>query len=294
MEMAIQTAIDAISLGSLYALMALGIGVIFGIMRLVNFAHGDIIMVSGYMMFFLSDNPLILLLIGAVAVAIALALVMELVAFRPVRNAEPSTLLTTSFAVSFLLTNGAVMVVGALGKSVSIHPVFMQNWYIGDFRVAKLSVITVLVTVILVTSLTLFFKRTALGNQMRAAAENFRMARLVGVRANTVVATAFAISGLLAAAVAILLVAQTGVLRPDMGLIPVIIAFVSTVIGGLGSLLGAALGGFVFGCLTAVLQMVLPIELSPYRDAFVFTIVILVLLFRPQGLMGRPLGGRVV
>ena len=294
METAVQTAIDAISLGSLYALMALGIGVIFGIMRLVNFAHGDIVMVSGYMLFFFSGNPLILLLTAAIVVAIALALAMERVAFRPIRGADSTTLLTTSFAVSFFLTNGAVMAVGALGKSVSIHPVFMQNWFIGEVRIAKLSVVTILVTVILVTSLTMFFKKTPMGYQMRAAAENFRMARLVGVRANTVIATAFAISGMLAAAVAILLVAQTGVLRPTMGLIPVIIAFVSTVIGGLGSLPGAALGGFVFGSLTAVLQAVLPIELSPYRDAFVFTMVIFVLLFRPQGIMGRPLGGRVV
>jgi branched-chain amino acid transport system permease protein len=294
MESVIQTAIDAASLGSLYALMALGIALIFGIMRLVNFAHGELIMVGAYVLFVLRDTPLVVALGGTVLAVVVLALVMERVAFRPLRDAEPTTLLIASFAISFLLQNVTILAVGALGKSTSVAPVFAQSFFIGDLRVSKLAVITILVTAALGVALTLFFKKTLFGFQMRAAAEDFRMARMLGVRANTVIAIAFAMSGVLAAAVSILLVAQTGGIDPGMGLYPVVVALVATVVGGLASLPGAALGGFVLGCVTVLLQTALPDNLSPYRDAFAFSLVIVLLVFRPEGLMGRPLGGRVV
>jgi branched-chain amino acid transport system permease protein len=294
MESVIQTAIDAASLGSLYALMALGIALIFGIMRLVNFAHGELIMVGAYVLFVLRDTPLVVALGGTVLAVVVLALVMERVAFRPLRDAEPTTLLIASFAISFLLQNVTILAVGALGKSTNVAPIFDQSFFIGDLRVSKLAVITILVTAALGVALTLFFKKTLFGFQMRAAAEDFRMARMLGVRANTVIAIAFAMSGVLAAAVSILLVAQTGGIDPGMGLYPVVVALVATVVGGLASLPGAALGGFVLGCVTVLLQTALPDNLSPYRDAFAFSLVIVLLVFRPEGLMGRPLGGRVV
>jgi branched-chain amino acid transport system permease protein len=290
----VQTVIDAVSLGSLYALTALGVGLIFSIMRLINFAHGSLIMLGGYMLFFLTEQPLILMFLLTVVAVIALAILMERVGFRPVRGADPTTLLTASFALSVLVENLATLSVGALGKSVSFGAFFTESWFVGDFQVRKLSILTLLVTAVLLAGLVVFFRATSAGFQMRAAAENFQMARLLGVRANRVIATAFALSGLLAAAVSILLVAQTGSVTPDMGTFPVIIAFVAAVIGGLGSLPGAVLGGFTFGCLATVLQTWLPDGISPYRDAFTFGIVILVLLVRPQGMLGRQQGGRVV
>ena len=152
-------------------------------------------------------------------------------------------------------------------------------------RLQALQIVTILVSAILLAGLTWFLKATRFGLQMRAAAEDFRMARVLGVRANRVIASAFAISGLLAAAVSCLVVAQTGIVQPRMGLQLVIIAFVGTVIGGLGSLTGAALGGFLVGVATILLQALLPPDLRVFREAFVFVAVTLVLLFRPQGLI---------
>jgi branched-chain amino acid transport system permease protein len=285
MHFALQNAVDAISLGSLYALFALGIALIFGIMQLVNFAHGELIMVGGYALFFLGHPPWPLLIAGVLAVVIVFALVMERVAFRPVRGANPATLLVTSFAVSFFLQNLAILIFSSRPKAVALSPIFTEFFSVGGLRIAKLNVLIVLVTILLLTGLAVFLKKTPLGVQMRAAAEDFGMARMLGVRANTVIATAFAISGLLAGAAALLLEAQTATLTPTMGLNPVIIAFVATVIGGMASLPGAVLGGFTLGCLTVALQAALPLEFRAYRDAFAFGVVIAILVFRPQGLI---------
>jgi branched-chain amino acid transport system permease protein len=281
----LQNGIDAISLGAVYALAALGIGLIFGIMRLINFAHGELIMVGGYALFFLGHPPWPLLIAGVLAVVIVFALVMERVAFRPVRGANPATLLVTSFAVSFFLQNLAILIFSSRPKAVALSPIFTEFFSVGGLRIAKLNVLIVLVTILLLTGLAVFLKKTPLGVQMRAAAEDFGMARMLGVRANTVIATAFAISGLLAGAAALLLEAQTATLTPTMGLNPVIIAFVATVIGGMASLPGAVLGGFTLGCLTVALQAALPLEFRAYRDAFAFGVVIAILVFRPQGLI---------
>src|SRR3990172_3961635 len=282
MQFALQNAVDAISLGSLYALFALGIALIFGIMQLVNFAHGELIMVGGYALFFLGHPPWPLLIAGVLVIVIAFALVMERVAFRPVRGANPATLLVTSFAVSFFLQNLAILIFSSRPKAVALSPIFTEFFAVGGLRIAKLNVLIVLVTILLLTGLAAFLKKTPLGVQMRAAAEDFGMARLLGVRANTVIATAFAISGLLAGVAALLLEAQTATLTPTMGLNPVIIAFVATVIGGMASLPGAVLGGFTLGCLTVALHASLPPEFRAYRDAFAFGAVIAILVFRPQ------------
>ena len=152
-------------------------------------------------------------------------------------------------------------------------------------HVQWLDVLAVGSTVTIVVALGLFLSRTAIGVQMRAAAENFTTARLMGVQANTVIATAFALSGLLAAVASMFLVAQTGIVEPSMGLAPVLAAFVATIIGGLGSVPGAVLGGYLLGAITVALQVALPLNLRPYRDAFVFAAVIAILILRPQGLL---------
>ena len=285
MDSAVQTLADAISVGGLYALTALGIGLIFGVMRLINFAHGALIMICGYALLALFGQPLVVMLIGGVLAAVLLALAIERAAFRPLRDADPATLLISSFAVSFFLEKTLILVVGSRPKGIDFLPELGQQIEILGVRLQGLQIVTILVSAILLAGLSWFLKATRFGLEMRAAAEDFRMARVLGVRANRVIAGAFALSGILAATVSCLVVAQTGIVQPRMGLQLVIIAFVGTVIGGLGSLTGAALGGFLVGVSTILLQALLPPDLRVFREAFVFVAVTLVLLFRPKGLI---------
>jgi branched-chain amino acid transport system permease protein len=285
MTSVIQNAIDAISLGGLYALIALGIALIFGIIRLVNFAHGDLVMVGGYTFLLLQHDGWIVIIVGVIVAVVLLAVVMERTAFRPLRDASPATLFVTSFAVSYLIESIMQIAVGSTAKSADLPLTLSQAFHIGSLRISHLDVITIAATIILVLGLGVFLKLTQFGLQMRAAAQDFRMARLLGVRADRVIAAAFAISGLLAAVVAIIVVAQTDELTPTIGQSYVLIGFVATVVGGLGSLWAAALGGLIVGVVTTVLQVELPLGLRPFRDAFVFAIIIAILVLRPQGLI---------
>jgi len=281
----LQHMIDAITYGSQFALYALGIALIFGIMGLINFAHGELLMAGAYAIVLIGKPPWPVVVLATVAVAIVFALGMERAAFRPLRGASPATLLIASFAVSYGLQNLAILIEGSAPKGTSVSTWLSESFSIGSVSVPKLDPVTVGVTIVLLVALGLFLQRTRMGVQMRAAAEDFRMARILGVRANTVIATAFAISGLLAGIGAYLLVAQTGEVSYDMGSNPVLYAFVATVLGGMGSLRGAVLGGYVFGTIFVLLQSYLPLELRSYRDAFAFGAVIVMLLVRPQGLI---------
>jgi branched-chain amino acid transport system permease protein len=282
---ALQIAVDALSVGGLYALTALGIGLIFGVMRLINFAHGELIMATGYTLLALFGQPLPVMLGGGLLAAIVLALATERAAFRPLRAADPATLLISSFAVSFFLQKLLILVVGSRPKGIDFMPELSRQVDFFGARLQALQLVTIVVSALLLGGFTWFLRATPLGLEMRAAAEDFRMARVLGVRANRVIAMAFALSGILAAAVSFLVVAQTGIVQPRMGLQLVIIAFVGTVIGGLGSLTGAALGGFLVGVATILLQALLPPDLRVFREAFVFIAVTVVILYRPQGLV---------
>jgi branched-chain amino acid transport system permease protein len=280
-----QNVIDALTAGSFYALFALGIALIFGIMRLVNFAQGELIMAGAYTVYLTQDWPWPLLVLATCAVVVVLALLMERIAFRPVRGRSPATLLITSFAVSFFLQNLARMIFTTLPKSADITPLFRQSIEIGELTISWLSIVTIATTLVLMLALALFLNRARMGVQMRAAAEDFGMARLCGVSANRVIAIAFAISGVLAGIAGVLLVGQTGSLSVTMGLSPVLFGFTAAVIGGLGSLVGAVLGGYLLGAATVVLQNVLPFELGGYRDAFLFAAVFAFMAVRPGGLL---------
>lgn len=284
MTTVIQTAIDALSLASLYALFALGIGLIFGVLQLINFAHGELVMIGGYTFVVASGLWLPLEVVLAIVLAMAVAVGMERVAFRPVRGANPATLLVTSFAVSVALQSAAEMIFGALPRGLNVSTALAGYTKVGSFSIPVLSIVSVATTVIFLVGFSLFLKRAPLGVQMRAAAENFPMARLLGVRANRVIAMAFLLSGLLAGMAAFLVVAQTGSVDPKMGVNIVVVAFVATILGGIGSLTGSVVGGFVLGSLTTVLQATLPLGLLPFRDVFVFGLVFLMLIVRPRGL----------
>ncbi len=280
----LQVVADAMSLGGLYALTALGIGLIFGVMRLINFAHGDLIAAAGYALLLVAGWPLLAALACALAAAVALALGTERLAFRPLRRADPPTLLIASFATSMFLEKLLIATIGARPKGIDFLPSLAAPVELLGVRLQRLELVTIATSLVMLLAFSAFLRFTRLGLQMRAAAENFRMARLLGVRADRVIAAAFALSGILAGVVTVLFVAQTGVVEPRMGLGLVVIAFVSTVIGGLGSLAGAALGGALVGLSSVLLQAFLPVAMRPFREAFVFAAVIVVLLFRPQGL----------
>ena len=295
MNTLVQVLVNAIALGSLYALVALAIGLVFGVMRLINFAQADYITVGAYALvvpsasiapaLLLGALPPAFMIAGVLAVVVVLALLTERIAFRPLRNSSPSTLLISSFAVSYFIQNLIMLIYTGRPKSVGIGQSLSSAIEIGGIQIAGVQLVTMIVAAGLLIALVLFLKKTPLGIQMRAAAENFEMARLLGMSADRVIAIAFGISGLLGGAVSLLLTIQTGTLDLRMGLMPVVYAFFATVIGGMGSLPGAALGGFLVGAASVLLQTYLPIDLRPFRDAGVFALVILILLVRPQGLI---------
>ena len=294
MTLTLQYAVDALNVGGLYALMALGIGLIFGIMRLINFAHGELVMVGGYAMLLLIQLPGPLVIVLSIVVVIVLALGMERLAFRPLREAAPSTLLVASFALSYFLQNFFVLAFGARPVPFAFASDLSTDFEIGHARIALLQVVSMTLTLLALVGLTALLKRTSIGVQLRAASQDFRAAKLCGVRANSVIAFAFAISGGLAWIVSLIYSAQIGQLSPAMGVRPVVIGFVATILGGLGSLVGAVLGGFFVGALSVTLEATLSLQLRPFKEAVLFALVFLVLLLRPQGLIAvRTLKERV-
>jgi branched-chain amino acid transport system permease protein len=283
----IQFVIDVLSLGSLYALMALGLVIIYGILRLVNFAYGELIMVAGYALFLLNPTPLPWLVMGllAVLVSVATSYLTERVAFRPVREHSLTAMLITSFAVSAMLQNAAMLFVSPRARVVPLPEAFKQQLMIADRVVPLRNLLAIAVSVALLALFALLLKRSILGIALRAAADKFVMTRMLGIPANVVIGTAFAISGLLAGTVALFWFGRTGSVTPEIGLWPLLVAFVSTVIGGMRSLAGAVLGGYVLALIQMAFSNFLPPELLEFRVAFVFTLVIVILLFRPEGLI---------
>lgn len=283
----LQYGISSLSLGGLYALMALGLVIVYGILRLVNFAYGELVMVGGYGLLLFGDTPLpwIICAVLSIIAALVAGVLMERVAFRPVRNTSPTTMLITSFAVSNLLQNIALLTVSPRPRAPNLPDIFIRNFTIGDLRIKQADLIALTVSILALAVLTMFLRRTIIGLALRAAADDFTMTRLVGVKANMVIAAAFAVSGFMAGIVAIFWIGRTGQTYPTVGLQPVLIAFIASVVGGMSSLKGAVLGGYVLGFLTMGLQTWLPQSVNNYRDAVLFGIVIVVLLFRPDGLI---------
>lgn len=278
----------ALSLGSLYALMALGLVIIYGILRLVNFAYGELIMVTGYSLYLMNGSALPWLVMAAVAViaAILASVLTERVAFRPIRDKSLTAMLITSFAVSTLFQNAALLLISPRARVVPLPDIFSQSIELAGLMVPVRDILAIVATFVLLGLLTLLFNRTVLGIALRAAADNMRMTRMLGVPANLLISTAFAISGLLAGTVALFWLGRTASVTPGIGLEPLIVAFVATVLGGLNSLVGAVVGGYALAFLTVAINTFLPQDLVDYRQAFTFALVILVLLFRPEGLIG--------
>lgn len=285
-----QGLIDALALGSLYALIAVGVTLVYTVMGMMNFAHGEFIMLPAYALYVLAGLPFAAVVAGALLTGVVVALLAERLAFRPVRDADLSAQLVTSLAVAVVLQNIVIATVSGRPQSVETPLLLSESTDLGGLSVPNLEFVTIGLTAIVLAVLGWMLYRTRTGLAMRAAAENFEMARLLGVNADRLIAISFAISGLFAASVGVLLVLQTGQISPTMGLVPILVGFVAVVIGGFGRISGAVIGGLVLGALSSLLGTYLPDGLAPFRDAIVFAVPILILIFRPEGLLGSGAG----
>jgi len=282
----VQSILDAISLGGLYALAALGLGLVFGVMRLVNFAHGELITIAAYTLVLTVQFPLIVSISITVIVTSLVALLMELTIYRRLRGVNPAIMLIASFGLSTVLQRVYELIFGALPKSAVVAPFLSGAFSIGGLSITISSVITVVLTVIILLAMGYLVERTSLGLQLRAAAADFKTARLLGVRANRLISAAFVLSGILASCVAFILVIQNPEVNPYYGLNITILALVGIVIGGISSLRGAALGGFIVGVILSALNTLLG-NGRVYAYSWLFLAVLIILLVRPGGLLSK-------
>ena len=288
----LQQLMNGLSLGSIYALIALGYTMVYGILRLINFAHGDVYMVGAYVGYYLSrrlrgEEPsltsAILVMLGAMLVAAVLGLVIERFAYRPLRKAARLTLLVTAIFVSLLLENGGQLVFGPDPKFFpSLAP--RTDFLLAGVRITSEQLTVIGVSVLLMFLLRAFVQNTRTGKAMRAVSFNLDAAKLMGIPTDSIIAVTFALGSALAAAAGVLIGMQIPKIDPLMGIVYGLKAFVAAVLGGIGNIPGAVLGGLLLGISEV---MVVGYLSSTYRDAIAFGILILVLLLRPQGILGR-------
>ncbi len=291
----IQNLIDGLGRGSIYALLALGIAVIFGVMHLLNFAHGELITVSGYAAYALFQTGWTWWLVTPIIVVVSIltALAIERVAFSRVRGGSEFTLLLTSFGIHFLVSAVFVMYVSASVKQFARPAWVTSTFSVGPLSVEWYDVAVIIVTLITLAGTALVLQRTMFGLALRAAAEDFDTARLMGVKSDSVIRGAFALSGLLAGIAAIFWLMQNGSTSPSAGIDPMLKGVLAALIGGLGSLRGAVLGGLALGLAEVMLRSRLPEGLAPLTDGVVFLLIALLFIFKPQGLISVTRAERV-
>ena len=286
---------NGIKLGSVYAMVAIGYSMVYGILRLINFAHGDIMTVGVYtilVLFTTYGMPLWLTIIISVAISIIVGLTAERVAYRPLRSSGEETTLISSLAVSILIQNIIVMVFSP--QRVAFHlPDYLSKLHtFGTVRLSTMNIITFVAVFVILIALSYMIKNTRVGMAMRACSDNMNAARLMGINVTTIIVIAFAIGSALAALSGLMLAGEYKTIDPLMGFVPGLKAFCAAVLGGIGSLGGAVLGGFILGIIEMLFAGLMPTEITPYRDAFVFLVLILVLLIKPNGILGSNEGGR--
>lgn len=284
--------INGISLGSIYAIIALGYTMVYGIAKMLNFAHGDVIMIGCYVVFMtmsgMNMNP-ILSVILAVVVCTVLGVIIEKVAYKPLRKASPLAVLITAIGVSYLLQNIALLIFGADTKSFS-SVVPLQNIKIGGITITGVTVVAVLACIVIMIGLMIFIKKTKAGQAMLAVSEDKDAAQLMGVNVNGTISLTFAIGSGLAAIAGVLLCSAYPTLTPYTGSMPGIKAFTAAVFGGIGSIPGAFIGGILLGIIEILGQAYISSQLS---DAIVFAVLIIVLLVKPTGILGKPIHEKV-
>jgi branched-chain amino acid transport system permease protein len=289
-----QTLVNAIGQGSIYALMAVGIGLVFGVMRLINFAYGQLVMAGAFALALASgwNWPVWAGIILCFAVVIALSLAMEYTVFRPLRRQSPAVMLVATFAVAFLLQSIALLKFGALGKIAASLSFLGRPVSIGGVEIPKITIVAIAIAAVCLVLLVLLLERTNVGLHMRAAALDFQTARMLGVNANRVITAAVVVSGALAAVVSVMLTVQNPLVTSGFALYDTIVVLAGVVLGGMNRLPSATLGGFSIGFVSGILGGALPTGQSQYVPSLVFGLVILVLLVRPGGLFTR--GGGAV
>ena len=291
MSLFVSQLFNGLQTGSVYALVALGYSMVYGIILLLNFAHGDIIMVGAYTAFYAMTafhlHP-ILSVVLAVVTSTLLGVVIEKVAYTPLRSAPRLSLLITAIGISFLLENGAQLLFGADTKSMDT--LVPGNASFGSFTISYTAILTIIVAVIAMVALTLLVQKTKLGKAMRAVSEDMGAAQLMGISLNKTISFTFAVGSALAGIGSVLYLCAYSQASPTMGSMLGLKAFVAAVLGGIGSIPGAMIGGFAIGLLEA---LVAAVGLSVWKDAVVFAILIVVLLVKPSGIMGHPVTEKV-
>ena len=292
----IEILISGISLGSIYAIIALGYTMVYGIAKMLNFAHGDVIMVGGYMCYLVTVKPElgglgwhpVLGVLIAMAVCTVLGMTIERFAYKPLRSAPSLAVLITAIGVSYLLQNSAQLIWSPNTKSFT--PIVTGNIKLGDVVLPKVALLTIGSCIVIMIALTLFTNKTKLGTAMRAVSEDKGAAQLMGINVNVTISTAFAIGSALAAVAGILMLSAQPSLIPTTGSLPGIKAFTAAVLGGIGSIPGALLGGILLGILENFSKAS---AVSQISDAIVFGVLILMLMVKPSGLLGKTIREKV-
>lgn len=284
----LQSILDALSVGSMYALLALGLTLVFSVMNLINFAYGLLLVWTAYGVVLLADagTPFWLIVPLAIILTTLLSLAMGYFAFRPFIGAPQTTLLITSFGVLLVTQYLAILMFGEAPKVLDVPESLGNVWHLGELRLPVLQVLTIGAAALTVLGFYLLLNRTTYGAQLRAAAELPDVARLMGIRPNRVLMGAFAISGVIAGIVGLLWFVKIGVVTPRSDLEPTLKAFIALVLGGLGRPVGAIYGGLLLGAIEVAMSQLLPDSTIRYTAAIVFTLVIAMLLIRPQGIAG--------
>ena len=286
--------LNGISLGSVYAIIALGYSMVYGIAKMLNFAHGDVIMIGAYMSFCATQYwnlPPVVSILLAMAVCTALGITIERFAYKPLRKATSLAVLITAIGMSWLLQNTALLIWGANPKSFpSIVNINAISLFGGQLRVTGETIVTIAANIIIMISLTLFTNKTKMGKAMRAVSEDKGAAELMGINVNATISMTFAIGSALAAIAGVLLCSAYPVLMPTTGSMPGIKAFTAAVFGGIGSIPGALIGGLMLGLIEILGKAYVSTELG---DALVFAVLIIVLLVKPTGLLGKKVHEKV-
>ena len=290
----LQYLINGISIGSVYAIIALGYTMVYGIAKMLNFAHGDVIMVGAYIAFCVTNYfglPSIVAIVAAVAVCTLLGIVIEGLAYKPLRGTTSLAVLITAIGVSYFLQNGAQLIWGTAPKNfasvVTMQPIMLFD---GRLVITGEVILTVVVSALVMVGLTLFTGKTRTGKAMRAVSEDRAAAQLMGINVNQTISTTFAIGSALAAIAGVLLCSTVPTLMPTTGSMPGIRAFTAAVFGGIGSIPGAMLGGILLGLIETLSKAYLATDFS---DAIVLLVVIVVLLVKPAGLLGKQIQEKV-
>lgn len=284
MEIILSTLINGLSLGGIYAMIALGYTMVYGIAKMLNFAHGDIIMVGGYVIyvFMATKNPLLAILM-AVVFCVILGITIEKVAYKPLRGASPLAVLITAIGMSYLLQSLAQIIFGSANKMVTVYDFGSVSFFGVPVLISAL--VTLGVTVAVMVALTLFVKYTRIGRAMVAVSEDKGAAQLMGININSIITITFAIGSALAAIAGLFYLLKAPSISSTLGAMPGIKAFTAAVIGGIGSIPGAMLGGILLGMVESISYKISVI--APYTDAIEFSILIIILLVRPTGFLGK-------